>query len=204
MGIATDIISKFGVKLSQWQTFIIIVLILAITIIIGSNTFMSQTDNINNQVKTNKQIVLTLEKLTRVVQNQNINNLGYKEACERYYDLFSSSMDEITRLSMNTITYNHIDDSVRQVVIKHAFYTTITNMYKEDYDKLDRLKYNNIRLSFVMDKISPTNVADNVLEIMFNPNLSHTQKRIDIDRYLTGQANIFYQQAKQGLMRRDI
>jgi hypothetical protein len=55
-----------------------------------------------------------------------------------------------------------------------------------------------------MDKISPTNVADNVLEIMFNPNLSHRQKRIDIDRYLTGQANIYYQQAKQGLTRRDI
>jgi hypothetical protein len=127
--------------------------------------------------------------------NNNLNNVTYDGACILYEKTFNKSKYKIIELIMYTIANNHIDDIQRRKVIKTVFTTSILNMYEDDYQKLSLFKYNEKRLNEPMDKINPTELVKEVLNILFNDSYNHVERRDDIMNYLNNQFNQYYQQS---------
>lgn len=180
MGVS-DIITEKGSKMTSTQTFILAILLIIITSVV---TYIGYTSMITGSANDTDKIVTSINKLQATIISQQTNILDEQQAVDFYEVVFKSSMCVITRMSMLTISNNHINLESRQKQIYKNYTVSIQNMYDNDYSKFDKLTCNGKKLSCVMDKIEPMKVRDDILEIMFNKDISHIQKRIDIERYL--------------------
>jgi len=182
----TDIAKSLIRKLNGWQSFIVlsmIVLGFGVIPVVNSRTQVDSTNVLISEVR----------RLSRNLENANINTVDYTTACEIYRDVFRNSMYTIVRMAMVTITNNNIDDPRREAWIRAQYYTEIMALYNDDITTLNKIRFKGKRLGTVMMNLDPNETINSVLTIIFDMGISHEQKLKDIDKLMMNQAETYYQ-----------
>ena len=192
-----ETIGKIGTRLSEKHTYRAVVLAILLTGMFAYFSLRTAWKSNDKVIKAISEQTTSIQTLTYMVKAQYKGVLLQREAEQVYSYVFKTSMYDITKLAMLSISNNNIEDTLRQKYIFQNYTTSINNLYERDYNFLDKINCNDKSMSGVMDRIKPMIVRDKVLTIMFDPYRTHKEKRIDIEKYLTNQANKYTEMAKK-------
>ena len=173
-------ITKFLSKITSSQTFVI--LILAIILPLISSFTMNYWSNTTGEeiLKETKKTNVALTTL----MNSNINHVDYRGALFIVEKTTNYSKNAILRALMTILVENHINDPVRQDVIKSSLKRKIRNLYESDVNRLNMFSYEGMRLNVCLQNIDPDNVSSTLGYMIENQCDNKTQLRRDLLNYL--------------------
>ena len=192
----TDTIADKTTKLNNWQSFVILLLLLAAFLVIPILTYIDNQKQSKVKTKMNSEMLQQLIRLNKNIEKQNINIVDYNTAVGIYTRTISKAMYLLTRKVMKTISENHVNVPARQEWIKFEYRRDVYAMFKDDTEFLNKIIYKDKRLGTMMEKIDIVGFTDKIFEIMFDENMTKQQRRRDTERYLNTNVPVFVQVAK--------
>lgn len=189
-----NILKTLGSKMTGTQTFVVL---LIFAIIFGISQFLGYSVNVN-QYEVASRTLVEIERMNANIEKQNINIVDYSVAVGIYERTFSTSMADITRMTMKTLSSNHVNNAYRQEQIRFEYKRKLKAMYDKDVAYLNSIRYKDLILGGAMKEIIPTVVSEKVFSILFREG-DIPQKRKDIESYLRSNIDVFLMIGKRHL-----
>jgi hypothetical protein len=192
----TDTIADKTTKLNNWQSFVILLLLVAAFLVIPILTYVDNQRQSKVKTKMNSEMLLQLIRLNQNIEKQNINIVDYNTAVGIYTRTITKAMYLLTRKVMTTISENHINVPARQTWIRFEYQRDVYAMFKDDTEFLNKIIYKDKRLGAMMEGIDIVGFTDKIFEILFDETMTKIQRRKDVERYLNTNIPVFIQVAK--------
>jgi hypothetical protein len=119
--------------------------------------------------------------------NNTINKIDYYRVQELTFNLFYNKLSTIENF---TINLNNNNDDYN--ISKFKLYTRLNNIYKDVYSNLDIYRYNNKRLSTLLTPYNPHEIADTLLNIIYNKKLTTQQQNKRVHLLLSYNSYKYY------------
>ena len=164
---------------------------IVLLLIILSGGFFGLTTTLNSkmcvsQSKTNKEILIQIQNIHTLVAINNYHGLmriEYEPMIKKTFGLFYKQLLDIEKYA------THLNNKGGSIELtQFHLYTRLNNIYNDAYGELDNYQYNNIRLSTLLTPYNPHEIADTLLLIMYDNNITNTQQNKKIHQLLTCQA----------------